>query len=286
MFGRAEQPEPEVTREAVSLAIASGKGGTGKSFLATNLAVVLHQFEHDVTLVDCDFGLACDHLLMGVSPKQTLAHVLGGQTDLDGVSLATPAGPRLIPGASGVRKMADLSDRQLQALGVALGEAACGCDALLLDIGAGLSPQNILTVLAADYVLIVTQPEIAALTDAYALIKSCAQLHGEAKFLVVVNRVAGSGDGEATFDKLAAVTQRHTGVELHFLGAVGEDPSVTQRRLNQAPIVVSDPGCATARAIEVVADRLIQCTGRLALHEVAVAKDMASRFGEYRLFLG
>jgi flagellar biosynthesis protein FlhG len=99
-------------REATSIAVASGKGGTGKSFVATSLAVVLHQKLRQVTLVDCDFGLASDHLLLGVSPQRTLQHALAANATLEEVRMATPAGPKLVPGGSGVLKMADLTSGQ------------------------------------------------------------------------------------------------------------------------------------------------------------------------------
>src|SRR5690606_4018118 len=91
LFGRlfdGFRGQPAARREAVSIAIASGKGGTGKSFLATSLAVLLHRAGRRTTLVDCDFGLACDHLLLGVKPTVTLQQLLGGQATLDQVLLS------------------------------------------------------------------------------------------------------------------------------------------------------------------------------------------------------
>jgi flagellar biosynthesis protein FlhG len=273
-------------QEAVSIAIASGKGGTGKSFFATNLAIVLRQQLGRVTLVDCDFGLACTHLLLGVKPKQTLQHLLAGNAILDDIRVPTSAGPMLVPGASGVMKMADLDDRQLLLLGGMFGELAAEEDCILFDVGAGIAPQNILTLLAADHVILVTQPEIAALTDAYAVIKCCVQRCEQTKFSVVVNRVTESGHGEATFEKLAGVAQRHVGIALAYLGEIREDPQITQRRLNQQPVVVSDPHGATAVALRVIADRLAAAAGPLGPRKVAGADGLESRFREHRLFLG
>ncbi|MCA8954437.1 MAG: P-loop NTPase [Planctomycetes bacterium] len=287
LFG-SERVPPAISRpkEAVSVAIASGKGGTGKSFLATNLAVLLNQQMLRVTLVDCDFGLACNHLLLGVTPKQTLSHLLAGQAQLEDILLTTPSGPQLVPGGSGIMQMADLTDRQLLAFASVLGELASANDVLLLDVGAGIAPQVMLTLLAADHVVVVTQPEIAALTDAYAVIKCCARLRADARFSVVVNRVLSPGHGEKTFEKLREVTRRHVQVELQYLGEIPEDSSVTQRRLNQKPVVLSDPDGATARAIHGIVQRLQQVEVPLARRQVDPDATLESRFREHRLFLG
>ncbi len=272
-------------REAISIAIASGKGGTGKSFVATSLAVVLHQKLRQVTLVDCDFGLASDHLLLGVRPQQTLQHALTAGASLNTVRMTTPAGPKLIPGGSGVLKMADLSDRQLLALSELFGEAAATEDVLLLDIGSGIAPQNMLTLLCADHVVMVTQPEIAALTDAYAVIKCAARLRPTCQFSVVVNRVMSPGQGEATFEKLAHVAKQYADVEVSFLGEISENPTVTRRRLGQQPLVVSNPGGDTARELHAIADRLAEITGPLVPRSVEPESGIAARFQEHRLFL-
>ena len=272
-------------REATSIAIASGKGGTGKSFVATSLAVVLHQKLRQVTLVDCDFGLASDHLLLGVRPQQTLQHALTAGASLNTVRMTTPAGPKLIPGGSGLLKMADLSDRQLLALSELFGEAAATEDVLLLDIGSGIAPQNMLTLLCADHVVMVTQPEIAALTDAYAVIKCTARLRPTCQFSVVVNRVMSPGQGEATFEKLAHVAREYADVEVSFLGEISENPTVTRRRLGQQPLVVSNPGCDTARELHAIADRLAEIVGPLVPRSVEAESGIAARFQEHRLFL-
>ena len=284
MFGGRSR-ERKIHEEAVSLAFASGKGGTGKSFLATNLAVVLQEAEHQVTLTDCDFGLACDHLLLGVAPKKTLQHVLSGQTTVDEIALEAEAGLTLIPGGSGILQMADLSDKQLLLLGRILGEVAATSDALLLDVGAGIAPQNILTLLCSDHVVLVTNPEIAALTDAYAVIKCASQLRPETKFAVVVNRVMAPGQGERTFEKLAQVALKHAGVTLEYLGEVGENPNVSRRRLGQPPLVVCEPEGETARAIRAIARRLEQIAGPLGRRNVDADRGIEARFREHRLFL-
>jgi flagellar biosynthesis protein FlhG len=288
LFGRlfdGLRGAPGTRTEACSIAITSGKGGTGKSFLATSLAVLMHRAGHRTVLVDCDFGLACDHLLLGVKPTLTLQQLLGGQCTLDQVLVQSPCGPRLLPGASGVRRMATPTDKDLLAFARELAALAAREDVLLLDLGAGIAPATVLTMLGADRIVLVTQPEIAALVDAYAIVKCVAQLHERAQFFVVVNRVGTPGRGELAFQRLTEVARQHVGVQLHYLGEIPDDDAVMQHRLGQLPLVATDPAAPTSRALAALLQRLEGTCGGLRPREVAADQGIDARFRQHRLFL-
>lgn len=248
---RRATPAPRV-REAAVIAFASGKGGTGKSFLVTNAALALHNEGLRVAVVDCDFGLGNAHLLFGVNPRYSMQHLLDDRVPVQQVLQRTPFGPNLLAGGSGIASLADLDARHMQALGRALRWVASQHDVVLLDCAAGLSPQSLITVLAAQEVVLVTNPEIAALTDAYALIKCLARQGRHPSIQLVVNRVTQAGLGQATFARLAEVARRFVGCSIHYLGEVPEDPAVTHRRLGQPPLLRSLPECETTKALQVV----------------------------------
>ncbi|MFK7739786.1 MAG: P-loop NTPase [Planctomycetota bacterium] len=288
LFGRLLEglrAPPAPRQEAISIAVASGKGGTGKSFLATSLAVLLHRAERRTVLVDCDFGLACDHLLLGVKPTLTLQQLLAGQCSIEQVLAQTPCGPRLLPGASGVRRMATPTDKDLTTFARELGALSQNEDALVLDLGAGIAPATVLTMLGADWIVLVTQPEIAALVDAYAVIKVIAQVKKDARFLIVVNRVNEPGRGELAFQRLTEVASQNVGVELRYLGEIPDDDSVMQHRLGQLPLVVTDPDCATSKAVEALCERLIQICDGMKPRTVPGDGGIQERFRQHRLFL-
>jgi len=288
LFGRLLQglrAAPELRQEAVTIAIGSGKGGTGKSFLATSLAVLLHRRGVGTTLVDCDYGLACDHLLLGIKPALTMQQLLAGQATLDQVLCTSPCGPRLLPGASGVRRMANMTDKDLLALARELGALAAREQVLLLDLGAGIGTATLLSMLSAQWIVLVTQPEIAALVDAYAVIKCVAQLDEKAKFLVVVNRVTTPGRGEQAFQKLTEVARQHVGVQLSYLGEIVDDGSVMQHRLGQLPLVATEPEAPIAQNLARLADRLSELVGGFAPRQVAANEGLEARFKQHRLFL-
>ncbi len=247
--------------QAVSIAVASGKGGTGKSFLAVNLAVGIWDRGHQITLVDCDFGLGNAHLLLGLNPRLTIQHVLGGQVGIDDARVRTAYGPWLVPGGSGISSLADLDEARMLLLARAMDRLSATQDVLLLDASAGIAPQGLATLLAAQHVVLVTNPEIAAITDAYALIKCLARQESQPSVLVVINRVRNPEQGLATFQRLNEVSQRFCGCALHYLGAIPEEPAVSHRRLGQAPLLTSQPECAASRSIQTILDQLSLATG-------------------------
>ena len=262
-LGRPARDVQGPAKEALVLAVASGKGGTGKSFLSTGLAVALSQRGQKATVVDCDFGMGNSHLLLGVNPKYTLQHYLTGHIPMEELHIQSPFGPGLIPAGSGVSSMTDLRGRDFIRLGQGMARLARTQDVLIFDTSAGLSAQAVATMLAADHVMLVTNPEIASLTDGYGVIKCLARSDACPTIHVVVNRVMEPGIGAQTFEKLAEVTRRFVDAEIHYLGEIPEDPAVTQRRLGQPPLVVSHPRCPVSKAIHGVIDQLEKARGPL-----------------------
>ena len=158
-------------------------------------------------------------------------------------------------------------------------------DVLLMDVGAGIAPQNVLTLLAADHVIMVTQAELAALTDAYAVIKCCVRLRPDIRISIVVNRVMTEGQGQPTFEKLAKVTARHTNLELNYLGEIPEDPTVTHRRLGQQPLAITHPDGPAAGAVFRIAERLEEVVQQFGPRQVNEDNGIRSRFQKHRLFM-
>jgi MinD-like ATPase involved in chromosome partitioning or flagellar assembly len=112
-----------------------------------------------------------------------------------------------------------------------------------------------------------------------------AQLRDNADFSVIVNRVAAYGQGIKTFDKLAEVAKRYTGVKLWYLGEIAADPTVTQRRLGQLPLALTDPRSATNQALVAILQNLEKTAGPFEPRRVLPARGLEARFQEHRLFL-
>jgi flagellar biosynthesis protein FlhG len=245
---RRVRHEAAPIRLARAIAVCSGKGGVGKSNLAVNLAVAMTRLGLKVCVLDADLGLANADVLCNLTPRLTLEHVIAGEARLARVALMAPGGFRLIPGVSGVARMADLgaaSRRQLLEQMSALERAA---DVLLIDTSAGLSANVLSFATAADTVLVVTTPEPTALTDGYALIKSLALRSRAAderstrRVEVVVNMAEAPTEAQHVYDRLSRVSETFLATSLDFAGAIPLDDAVPESVRARMPYMLYAPG--------------------------------------------
>jgi flagellar biosynthesis protein FlhG len=245
------------TGDAVRVvAVASGKGGVGKTNVTANLAVALAQRGSRVWVLDADLGLANLDMIYGVRPARTLEEVLRGERRLADVVAAGPAGVRLVPAASGVAELTALTPGQqlrvLEEIDALEGEL----DVLLIDVAAGISSNVLYFAAAATETLIVTTPEPTAIADAYALVKVLATRWGRRTFPVLVNMASSAADAAAAFERLASVASQFLAVRLESLGWVPADEAVPRAVRARKPVVLASPDAPAARAIADVAERI------------------------------
>ncbi len=172
--------------------IASGKGGTGKTVLAANLAVALALSGLEVAAVDADLGLANLHILLGMPPGSTLGGTVFSGASLDSAVVRGPAGVALVPGGAGAAALADLAPSQLDRLAASVRALARGRDAVIVDSAAGLSPRTLRLLAECDLCVVATTPEVTAMTDAYAVLKTLARAEGRAPTVALVVSVRGT----------------------------------------------------------------------------------------------
>lgn len=238
------------------LALASGKGGVGKTNLAVNLAIALAQRGRRVALLDADLGLANVDVLLGLAPRESLLHVLRGERRIADVMLAGPAGIQIIPAATGITELSSLTPAQQLALLEEVDTLNGTVDALLVDTSAGVTPTALYFAAAAAETLVITTPEPTSITDAYALIKLLATRHGRQRFVVVVNMALHAADAERAFGRLSQVAARFLRVELEFGGFVPFDDAVRTAVRRQTPFVTAAPQSPAAAAIDRLAVRV------------------------------
>jgi flagellar biosynthesis protein FlhG len=187
-----------------SIAVTSGKGGVGKTNCALFLATAFAAHKKRVLLLDADFGLANVHILLGIAPRRTLAQVVEGECSLDEVVTTTPGGFDIVPGASGLEKMATLDRGRLELLQREFRRLENRYDLLLVDTGAGIGTAVTQFASGTDITLIVMTPEPTSLADAYAMVKV---LSGRTNrpIGVIVNMAASDREGSEIFDRLNAL---------------------------------------------------------------------------------
>jgi flagellar biosynthesis protein FlhG len=241
------------------LAIASGKGGVGKTWLAISLAQALARRSRRVLLFDGDFGLANADVQLGLGSGLDLASVLGGRCALgQAVRRVEACGFDLLPGQSGSGELAHLDSAHLERLLAGLARLARGYDLTVLDLSAGIDFAVRRLLRVADRGLVVMTDEPTALTDAYALIKT-AQRDGFAAALEVVINLAPSHEaGRATYQGLLKVCERFLKLRPALAGVLRRDSRVPDAIRHQTAFLVRHPTSPAARDIEVLARTLTE----------------------------
>jgi flagellar biosynthesis protein FlhG len=235
------------------IAVTGGKGGVGKTSVSVNLATGLAAAGRRVVLLDGDLGLANVDVLLGLSPRYTLAHVLSGERTLDEILVEAKQGFKIVPAASGAADLAALDGAGHLGLVQAFSGLATRIDALIIDTAAGISPGVLQFSQAAQHVLVVVTDEPASLTDAYALIKVLSRDYGVSRFRVVANMAGGPGEGETLFKKFEKVTARFLDVLLEYAGHVPDDEHVRRAIRVQRPVLDAYPGSPAGRAFKKLA---------------------------------
>ncbi len=241
------------SRPVQVIAVSGGKGGVGKSNISVNLSIALAQLQRRVVLLDADLGLANIDVLLGLSPKYTIADVLAGTHTLQDVLLPGPSGIKIVPASSGIPSMAALSPQEHAGLIGVFSDLSDQVDVLIIDTAAGITDTVTSFVRAANEVIIVVCDEPSSITDAYALIKLLNKEQGLQRFRVVANMTRTSKEGVAMFNKLSNVCERFLDVTLQYVGQVPFDENFRTAGQKQMPILEYAPNCKASQAIRALA---------------------------------
>lgn len=232
------------------MAITGGKGGVGKTSLSVNLAVSFARMGKRTLLMDADLGLANVDVLLGLTPKFTLADLVAGRCQLEDVLVEGPDGLLVVPASSGFRHMAELQPAEHVGLVNVFSELQRALDIMVVDTAAGITDSVLTFCQAAQDAVVVVCDEPASITDAYALIKVLSRERGVDRVQVVANMVRDANEGRQLYEKLARVCERFLGgVALHYLGAVPQDDLLRRAVQRQQAVVKAYPGSPSARAI-------------------------------------
>jgi len=240
------------------IAIASGKGGVGKTWLASSLSHALATQGRRVLLFDGDLGLANVDIQLGLAPAKDLGGVLSGRYTLaDATTTVAACGFDVIAGHSGSGNLASLPAGRLAELTNGLATLAQSYDRVVLDLGAGIERTVRQLALSAGLCLVVTNEEPTALTDAYAFIKLALAQNPQAALRVVVNQASSQTEGERTYGTLRKACESFLKVAPPLAAVVPRDKLVRDAIRNQAPILTRHPGSLAAEAIVALAKSLI-----------------------------
>lgn len=246
---------PVPLKTGTVLAVASGKGGVGKTNVAVNLSVALARLGRTVALMDADFGMGNVDVMLGLAPDYHIGHVLNGDKNLDDILLAGPAGIQIVPAGSGLRTMTLLNASQRQRLSATMAKLRRSTEFLLIDTASGISDNVVDTLQLADRVLLVTNLDPSAIVDAYATAKVVTSA-SRAEIGIVVNGVRDAQEASLAFRQLDIAAGKFLGRSLKYYGFVADDPAVRTCTLAQRAVVEREPQSAASRCFRILAARI------------------------------
>jgi flagellar biosynthesis protein FlhG len=241
---------------ATVLAITSGKGGVGKTNIAANVAICLANQNKRVLLLDADLSLGNLDLVMDIRSKYNISHVISGHKRMDEIVQPGPKGLRVICGASGLDRLADISESEQNRLLEHLSRLQQETDTILIDTAAGISSSVIGFCLAADHVLVVTTPEAAAMADAYGVIKVLVRKRYGRPISLVVNMARSAAEGKQIYQRMAGVTQRFLQTNLYYAGTLLKDERLCTAVRARKPVVLAYPKSQISSAFATLATRV------------------------------
>jgi flagellar biosynthesis protein FlhG len=236
------------------ISVTSGKGGVGKTSIVVNMAILMASKGKRVLVLDADLGLANVDVMLGLSPKLTIKHVLDGECTIEDIVLTGPSGISIIPASSGIQELSDLKPEQQISLMNALDYFDHEIDYMIVDTGAGISKNVMYFNAAAQRVIVVATSEPTSITDAYAIIKVLRKHYGIKRFDLIINNVTSKMEGDQVAKKLTLVCERFLGdVILHMLGSIPHDRTIPECIKAQKAFVEATPiSDATKRLTRII----------------------------------
>lgn len=243
------------------IAITSGKGGVGKTNIVANLGYTLRRFGKKVLVFDADLGLGNLDVLLGLTPKFNLSHVVKGEKQLAEVVISGPGGLQILPAASGIHDLTALTQAERRLVFGQLEKFIRDFDIMLIDTAAGISSNVLYFNINSDEILLVATPEPTSITDAYAMMKVLSVKYGTDHFKLVVNAAGTAREGEEVYRQLNLVADRFLNISLEYYGCIVTDENVKKGVRQQKAVTELAPLAKASRNFVDLARKIAAAPG-------------------------
>jgi flagellar biosynthesis protein FlhG len=257
------QKDAPLVRCPKVISVTSGKGGVGKTNVVANLAFAFTQLKKKVLVLDADLGLANIDVLLGLTPQYTIEHFFNRKKSFSEILTQGPGGMSIIPASSGVLDLVNLDDSQKIFLLNEMDHMSEGVDILLIDTGAGISPNVLYFNMAAQDSIVIATPEPTSITDAYALIKVMSTKFNKKTFILLINLVANGDEAKEVFKKISKVTERFLeSLSIDYLGFIPFDEKLPLAVRHQRPVLEIYPKAPSSKSFaelaRIISERPLQ----------------------------
>ena len=245
-------------QRATTIAVASGKGGTGKTSFSVNFSIALASLGKRVMLIDADFGLSNVDVMLGAQTKYNLSHVIKGEVELKDAISRGHGGIYFVAGGSGVDSLLDLKKKDLNIINKQAAALDREFDYVIFDSGAGVNSVVLRLMSNADESIVVATPEPTSVMDAFVLLKSVATRTRKLPVRIVMNRVENQMEGLAMCRNLKNIVLKYLDYEVNYLGSISADKNFVRSIKEQVPLMIRFPGTRAAKDIESIAHTFAQ----------------------------
>jgi flagellar biosynthesis protein FlhG len=232
-----------------TIAVASGKGGVGKTNITANLAIGLSRLRKKVLILDADLGLSNIDVILNLAAKYNINHLFTGEKRLKDLVVDGPGGVKILPASSGIQELTALDEFQRLRLIEEFDSYDDDVDYLLIDTSSGISSNVAFFCMAAQEIIIVTSAEPTAMTDAYALMKVLFTKYQEKNFRVLVNNVKDEKEAHEVFKRLSIAAEKFLCISLDYIGFVPHDNCVPKAVRQQRALLDAYPGSAASSSL-------------------------------------
>ena len=223
---------------STALAIASGKGGVGKTTLAVNLAI-MQASKSKCLLLDADMGMANAHILLGLNPTLTIKDVIDGKNSLEEIISEGPKSLKFISGGTGISELLNIENEKKLNFVRRFETLSNEVDNLIVDVSAGAEETSLNILSASDKILVVLVNEPTSFMDAFTLIKTCNLEFGINEFCVAVNMVHNKNQGRTVYDKFNKIVTKFYDVNISYVGSVLFQDQIKNSILKKEPAVLN-----------------------------------------------
>ena len=238
------------------IAVTSGKGGVGKTNIAANLGYLLAMMKKNTLVLDADMGLANLDLILGLTPKYNLCHVLHGEKTLKDTIVEGPGGMLVLPASSGIQELSEMTGPQKMFLLDEMSALEDSMDFIIIDTGAGIAGNVMYFSAAASEIIVVVTPEPTSMTDAYALMKILYQKHSRKRFRLIVNMAQNLAEAKAVYQRLSVAMGHFLNLGIEYLGFIPRDNKLSDAVRIQKPIAAAWPASPASKSLREIAEMI------------------------------